>query len=160
MARLSPFPTQPEHQLNLSRAALEALIGTDEASRLWRLPRSYRRQATVVAVPPPPAAGSNASAHQMRAQSAALRAEAVTLKKAGDAAGALELLRQSRALEALADSTDMPTAAGTDVNKRTHPAAEDDDDEGGGGGGGGGGSGVVVVRRRMVRRRRLPTAGL
>ena len=59
------FATQPEHQLNLSRAALEALIGAEEASRLWQLPRSYRRQATIVAVPPPQAAVSSTSAHQM-----------------------------------------------------------------------------------------------
>ena len=63
----------PEHQLNLSRTALEALIGAEEANRLWRLPRSYRRQATVVAVPPPPeAVGSGGSAQQLLAQSAAL----------------------------------------------------------------------------------------
>ena len=33
----------PEHQLNLSREALERLIGSEEARKLWRLPLYFRR---------------------------------------------------------------------------------------------------------------------
>jgi hypothetical protein len=38
----------PEHQLNLSREALELLIGKEAALRLWGLPRTYRMRTAVV----------------------------------------------------------------------------------------------------------------
>ena len=40
----------PEHQLNLSREALELLIGRAECTRLWEMPGHFRLQTAVVPV--------------------------------------------------------------------------------------------------------------
>ena len=92
----------PEHQLNLSLAALRLLIGEEEAAKLMRLPRVYR-QRSAVAVPAD--GGSSAdfasapSAETLSAQVASLRASALASKRAGDGRKAVELLREARGVE-------------------------------------------------------------
>lgn len=105
----------PEHQLNLSRAALEALIGAEETRQLWQLPRTYRRQSSVVALSPIDAATScdRKRCAELHLHSVALRAEALVLKKSGKAEQAIEKLRQARSLEAEAKQAEAELDSAT-----------------------------------------------
>ena len=57
----------PEHQLNLSREALELLIGRDQCSRIWQLPKRFRMSTAVVPVAVPAAADTADAASEARA---------------------------------------------------------------------------------------------
>jgi hypothetical protein len=89
-----------EHQLNLSRQALEMLVGAEPASRLWTLPAEYRARSALVPAPLPATGDAAAAA----SSAAVLRREAVQCKRRGDLAGALEKLARCRELEAEAES--------------------------------------------------------
>jgi hypothetical protein len=67
----------PEHQLNLSREALELLIGKEECLRLWALPRRFRLANAVVLAPSPDQAASDSGAPSPAAAEDAAAAAAV-----------------------------------------------------------------------------------
>ena len=103
----------PEHQLNLSRSALELLLGEQEACRLWTLPLEYRGRSAIALAPAP----ASTPASELRERSTALRERARHLRKVGDTEGALESLRSARALAAEANDADLiapPTADDAD----------------------------------------------
>jgi len=123
----------PEHQLNLSRAALELLIGPEECAKVWRLPRQFRRHTALVL---PSVAASqpvdDSGAELRRAlggadgdggggtgsgpeRVAALKAEAVALGRAGDQAAAVERLQLARRLQRQLDTVDGDESAGGDA---------------------------------------------
>jgi hypothetical protein len=60
----------PEHQLNLSREALELLIGRDQCSRIWQLPKRFRMSTAVVPVAVPAATDTGDAASKARAEEA------------------------------------------------------------------------------------------
>ena len=98
----------PEHQLNLSREALQLLIGSEEAGRLWSLCSRYRARSTV-AVMDGEARGegggqplTSTQVAELRARASEQRAEAIALKRSGDASGAMTKLREAKAAEELA----------------------------------------------------------
>jgi hypothetical protein len=93
---------QAEHQLNLSRAALEALVGSAEAAKLWRLPTAFRARTAVARCAPAgtadPDDGGATAAAAAAAAAARLRSEAISLKRAGDRSGAAARLAAARRL--------------------------------------------------------------
>lgn len=60
----------PEHQLNLSREALELLIGRDQCSRIWQLPKRFRMSTAVVPVAVPAATDTGDAASEAWAEEA------------------------------------------------------------------------------------------
>jgi len=89
----------PEHQLNLSREALELLIGSQECSRLWKLPKQFRLHSAVVLVPTrdeglghPNAAGSDDST----GDPTAAEAEAAQAEAAAEAEAEAEAVAELR----------------------------------------------------------------
>ena len=110
----------PEHQHTLSGAdALEALIGVEEARRLWRLPARFhaqfglglrcRRHSDDSAGTPPASARAAAEeeAEELRERASSLRFEARALRRCGDEDTADELVREASAMEAEAKLADL-----------------------------------------------------
>ena len=89
---------QAEHQLNLSRAALEALVGSAEAAKLWRLPTAFRARTAVARCAPADTADPDDGGATAAAAAARLRSEAIALKRAGDRPGAAARLTAARRL--------------------------------------------------------------
>ena len=89
---------QAEHQLNLSRAALEALVGSAEAAKLWRLPTAFRARTAVARCAPAGTADPDDGGATAAAAAARLRSEAIALKRAGDRSGAAARLAAARRL--------------------------------------------------------------
>ena len=104
----------PEHQLNLSREALELLVGAEECARLFQLPREFRLHSALVLPPVVTGAAGEKEAtdqqplgpEQRAARVAELKAEAVALNKAGEQAAAVAKLKEAKRLQATAEAAE------------------------------------------------------
>ena len=146
----------PEHQLNLSLSALGLLIGAEAVGRLMRAPGEYRKRTSIAVSCTETKPRSQG---ELAALAAALRVEAVAMKRCGDACGALEKLHEARGYE-----QQLAAGGATDVSDTTKPHGAHDHGEHGdvhaadtGGDGGGGEGGVSELRELFVRRYSLET---
>ena len=112
----------PEHQLNLSREALELLIGPVEAGKLWVLPRVYRLRSAVCNAPS--ATSTSESDEVRRARAMALKREAVALKRAGRLQECLVKLTEARAAETPQCGSETCLAQSTPVDETTAEGGE------------------------------------
>ena len=147
----------PEHQLNLSLDALELLIGRAEVDKLMRLPRDYRRRSALAAPssssPTAPLDASDAdaaqSAHALRERAAALRAEAISRKRAGDAGAATALLQEAKAVASAATAAEDGAAPSAPCDD----GGSDDDERGAAAAS----AGAAELREMFVRRYSVDT---